>query len=67
MLESQKKYYQELVSNNPEWELVDIYADEGISGKNIEGRPDVKRLIKDIKDIVKTQKILIISFVILFI
>ena len=27
-----------------------VYADEGISGKNIEGRPSVKRLIKDIQD-----------------
>ena len=33
-----------------DFKVYDIYADEGISGKNIEGRPDVKRLIKDIKD-----------------
>lgn len=30
--------------------VYDIYADEGISGKNIEGRPSIKRLIQDIKD-----------------
>lgn len=33
-----------------DFKVYDIYADEGISGKNIEDRPDVKRLIKDIKD-----------------
>lgn len=31
------------------WNIFDIYADEGISGKNIQDRPDVKRLINDIK------------------
>ena len=30
--------------------IYDVYADEGISGKNVEGRPAVKRLIKDIQD-----------------
>ena len=33
-----------------DFKIYDIYADEGISGKNIEGRPDVKRLIQDIKE-----------------
>lgn len=33
-----------------DWELYDIYADEGISGKNIEKRPAINRLIQDIKD-----------------
>lgn len=32
------------------WNIFDIYADEGISGKNIQDRPDVKRLINDIKN-----------------
>ena len=31
------------------WKIYDIYADEGISGKNIQNRPEVKRLIEDIK------------------
>lgn len=30
--------------------IYDVYADEGISGKNIIDRPAVKRLIQDIKD-----------------
>ncbi len=32
------------------WHIFDVYADEGISGKNIENRPEVKRLINDIKN-----------------
>lgn len=31
------------------WKIFDIYADEGISGKTIKDRPEVKRLIEDIK------------------
>ncbi len=31
------------------WNIFDSYADEGISGKNVENRPEVKRLIEDIK------------------
>jgi DNA invertase Pin-like site-specific DNA recombinase len=45
--ESQKKYYQELVFNNPEWELVDIYADEAISGTQVYKRTDFMRMIND--------------------
>lgn len=37
-------------ANSKEWNTYDIYADEGISGKNIEDRPEVKRLITDIKN-----------------
>ena len=32
------------------WNIYDIYSDEGISGKNIKDRPEVKRLINDIKN-----------------
>ena len=30
------------------WHVYGIYADEGISGKDIDGRPEMKRLIADI-------------------
>ena len=30
------------------WELYDVYIDDGISGKNIEDRPEVNRLIADV-------------------
>lgn len=34
---------------NQGWDIFDTYADEGISGKNIIDRPEVRRLIEDIK------------------
>ena len=49
--EAQVDYYTNYIKSRDDWEFVDVYTDEGISGKNIEGRPNVKRLIKDIKDI----------------
>ena len=36
-------------SNRQGFNIVDIYSDEGISGKNIKDRKEVKRLIEDIK------------------
>ena len=33
-----------------EWNIVDYYIDEGISGKNIKDRSEVNRLINDIKE-----------------
>lgn len=32
-----------------DWQIFDVYVDEGISGKNITARPEVNRLIDDIK------------------
>ncbi|MCL1858876.1 MAG: recombinase family protein [Oscillospiraceae bacterium] len=32
-----------------DWDIYDIYADEGISGKNVVDRPAINRLIDDIK------------------
>ncbi|KIO65357.1 hypothetical protein B4065_2655 [Caldibacillus thermoamylovorans] len=32
------------------WEVVDEYVDEGISGKSVKGRPEMKRLIRDVED-----------------
>lgn len=31
------------------WEVVEEYVDEGISGKSIKGRPAMKRLIDDVE------------------
>lgn len=38
--------YTKLVDSKKEWELVDIFADEGISGLKVNNRPDFQRLIK---------------------
>lgn len=44
--ENQVNYYKTMVDNNPDWELVDIFGDEGISGTSAEKRPDFRRMIK---------------------
>ena len=35
---SQVLHYKNLVESNPEWDLVDIFADEGISGTQTDKR-----------------------------
>ena len=44
---SQNRYYTELISNKPEWNMVDIYADEGITGTSVEKRDDFQRMMTD--------------------
>ena len=43
----QNQYYSELISGNPDWEMVDIYADEGITGTSVEKREDFQRMMQD--------------------
>lgn len=45
--ELQKNYYTDLVTRNPNWSLVDIYADEGISGTSLQHRDNFLRMIAD--------------------
>lgn len=45
--ELQKNYYEGYVSRHPNWELVGIYADEGISGTSLHHRDAFKRMIDD--------------------
>lgn len=45
--ESQLKYYKKMIMENPEWEFVDIYADEAISGTLDYKRNDFMRMIND--------------------
>lgn len=44
---AQVQYYTELVQKHPDWELVDIYADEGITGTSTERREEFQRLMQD--------------------
>lgn len=46
---AQNAYYTALIHGNPDWELVDIYADRGISGTSADKRDDFQRLIADCK------------------
>lgn len=45
--ESQVKHYKEYISSHKDWQLVDIYADEGITGTQVGKRQDFQRLIND--------------------
>ena len=44
---TQKKVYTDMIATRKDWSLVDIYADEGISGTLAEKRPRFKKMIED--------------------
>lgn len=45
--EAQVDYYTRYIQANPDWELVEVYADEGISGTNTKKRKNFNRMIED--------------------
>ena len=45
--ELQVQHYRELIENNPKWELVGIYSDEGVSATSMHKRIDFLRMIED--------------------
>ena len=47
---NQVEYYTRFIEEHPEYELVDIYADEGISGTSTKKRENFKRMIVDCED-----------------
>lgn len=58
---AQMNHYTQHIGNNSNWELVDIYADEGISGTNTKDRVQFKRMIEDARagkiDLILTKSI----------
>ena len=48
--EAQKRYFQEYIVLQPDWELYDIYADEGITGTSTKRRYQFNRMIQDAYD-----------------
>lgn len=48
-LEAQTEYYEQCVSAHPDWQLVGIYSDNGISGTTI-NRPEFQRMLQDCWD-----------------
>lgn len=44
---AQNRYYTELISSKAEWRMVDIYADEGITGTSVAKRDDFQRMMAD--------------------
>ena len=59
--ESQKLYFENYINNNPEWNLVNIYADEGITGTNTKKRVQFQKMINDaskgIIDLILTKEV----------
>ena len=44
---AQVKYYNDFIRMSDRMELVDIYADEGITGTSVSKRDEFKRMMKD--------------------
>ncbi|MEY8392586.1 recombinase family protein [Lachnospiraceae bacterium 45-W7] len=45
--EAQVDFYTRYIKNNPEWEFVNVYTDEGISGTNTKKREGFNRMVTD--------------------
>ena len=60
-LENQVQYYDEILLRHPDWELVDRYIDEGITGTSINKRDAFLRMMKDAKsrkfDLIITREV----------
>ena len=46
-IENQTKYYTEKIARTPNWELAEIYSDEGKSGTSKKWRTNFKRMLED--------------------
>ena len=59
--EAQCSYYTEKIMTTPGWTMVDIYADEGISGTSTKNRDDFNRMIRHCRkgkiDLILTKSI----------
>ena len=47
---AQVDHYTKYISSNEDWDMVDIYADEGISGLESYKRDDFNRMMRDCRD-----------------
>ncbi|MCL2057396.1 MAG: recombinase family protein, partial [Oscillospiraceae bacterium] len=59
--ESQRRYFRDYIERNPDWELYEVFADEGISGTNTKKRRAFNRMIACAKsgdfDLIITKEI----------
>ena len=58
--ERQVEHYTQMITANPEWTMVEVYKDPGITGTKAEKRPDFLRMIDDCRA-GKIDKILVKS------
>ena len=59
--EGQKQYFTEYINSRPDWELVNVYADEGITGTSTKKRKEFNMMIHDAKcglfDLIITKEV----------
>ncbi len=59
--ESQQRYFRQYIERNPNWELYEVFADEGITGTNTKKRKEFNRMIECAKhgdfDLIITKEI----------
>jgi site-specific DNA recombinase len=59
--ELQKNHYEDMIKEHQGWELVGIYADEGISGTSLQHRDEFNQMIEDCKagkiDLIVTKSV----------
>lgn len=48
-LETQVEFFNEYIKSKPDWELVKVYADEGISGLSRKNRVQFNQMVEDAK------------------
>ena len=60
-LENQKDWYTPFLEQHPEWEVVKMYVDEGITGTSAQKRPQFMQMIEDAKqkqfDLILTREV----------
>lgn len=60
-LKNQIIWYQQLAERHPEWTVVTMYEDEGISGRSINNRPGFMKMLTDAKkrkfDLIVTREV----------
>ena len=49
-LETQVEFFNEYIKSKPDWELVKVYADEGISGLSRKNRVQFNQMVEDAKN-----------------
>lgn len=59
--ETQRRYYTSLISQTPEHQLVEVYGDQGASGRSMARRPAFRRMLQDCEngkiDLILTKSI----------
>ena len=60
-LENQKDWYKPILEQHPEWDIVEMYADEGVTGTSAKKRKNFLRMIADAErgkfDLILTREV----------